>query len=113
VAWRTESPNEHSLVLKALTQVINLNTRMLAQGPLGSYEWDKEMLVNLGIFQVYLETLHRRFEDLLVIVSSVRADVMIVQIISRGVVLEVLRPRTAKSRFIGGVTAASPKGDTH
>jgi hypothetical protein len=91
-AWRIESQNHHALVLKALASIIPMHTRMLMQGPHGSYEWTKEMLVNLAIFQHYLETLHRPFEDLMVILSAVRRDVNVVQIVSHGVLLEVLRP---------------------
>jgi hypothetical protein len=95
-AWRIESQNQHALVLKALAAIIPMHTRMLMQGPHGDYEWTKEMLVNLCIFQIYLETLHRPFEELMVILSSERRDVSVVQIVSHGVLIESLRPRIGK-----------------
>jgi hypothetical protein len=91
-AWRIESDNQHALILKALASIIPMHTRMLMQGPNGSYEWTKELLVNLAIFQHYLETLRRPFGELMVILSAERRDVSVVQIVSNGVLLEVLRP---------------------
>ncbi len=91
-AWRIESPNEDQLLLKALSQIIALHTYALEQGPDGDCHWSKEMLVNLGIIQIHLETLRRPFSELMVILTSERRDSTVVQIISRGVLLEVLRP---------------------
>jgi hypothetical protein len=91
-AWRIERPIGDRLLLKAFGQIIPLHTRMLKQGPSGSYDWNKEMMVNLGIIQLYLETLRRPFNELMVILTAERRDSTVVQIISRGVVLEVLRP---------------------
>ncbi len=96
-AWRIESQNQHALILKALSSIIPMHTRMLMQGPHGSYEWTKELLVNLAIFQHYLETLHRPFGELMVILSAERRDVNVVQIVSNGVLLEVLRPPVSRA----------------
>ena len=84
-AWRIESPNEDQLLLKALSQIIALHTYALEQGPDGDCHWSKEMLVNLGIIQIHLETLRRPFSELMVILTSERRDSTVVQIISRGV----------------------------
>lgn len=91
-AWRIESPNQDRLMLKALGEIIPLHTHMLTHRLSSDYGWSKEMLVNLGIVQLHLETLRRPFSELMVILTSERRDSMVVQIISRGVLLEVLRP---------------------
>lgn len=96
-AWRIESPNEDRLVLKAYGEIIPLHTHMLKHGLSGDDEWSKEMRVNLGIIQLHLETLRRPFNDLMVILTSERRESTVVQIISRGVLLEVLRPPLVSS----------------